>query len=384
MLPRRIRVITLTDRFGAIGGAEHIAAQIAARLDPARFESTLYATRWSEAEESPPAVREALAELKEAGVRVVGLGRTSRFDLKPWRQLGAELRGRQVDVLHAHQFGSNVWGTVIGRLTGTPVVVAHEQTWSYEGEPLRRFLDREVVGRGANAFIAVSRADARRMVEVEGVRPEIIRYIPNAAPVRPVGDGGSVREELGIGPEETVIGSVGNLRPQKAFEVLVDAAAELAASRPRLHVLIAGSTVEPEDRAALEARIAERGMGHVVRLLGHRTDVPAVIRAFDVAVCSSDFEGTPLSILEYMEAGVPIVSTRVGGVPDLIDDGSHGLLVEPRDPQALAAAVASLLDDPDRAERLARQGQERRLVDFDVDAMVRRVEDLYVELLDAR
>lgn len=384
MPERKIRVVTLTDRFGAIGGAEHIAGQIAARLDPDRFESTLYATRWSHDQNSSKVVREALAELTDNGVRVVGMGRRHRLDLKPWNGLVRDLRTRGVDVLHAHQFGSNVWGTLVGKLAGTPVIVAHEQTWSYEGEPLRRFLDREVIGRGADAFVAVSRADARRMVEVEGVRPEIIRYIPNSAPTRPAGDPGAVRAELGIGPDDPVVGSVGNLRPQKAFEVLIDAAAELAATRPNLHVLIAGGTVKPEDRAALEAHITARGVGNVVRLLGHRTDASSVIRAFDIAVCSSDYEGTPLSVLEYMEAGRPVVSTNVGGVPDVIDDGVHGVLVERRDPHALARAINGLLDDPERARQLGERARERRMAEFTVEAMVKKFEALYLELLDRR
>jgi glycosyltransferase involved in cell wall biosynthesis len=99
-----------------------------------------------------------------------------------------------------------------------------------------------------------------------------------------------------------------------------------------------------------------------------------------VAVSTSDFEGSPLSVMEYMEAAKPVVATRVGGVPDLIDDGVQGLLVEPQDPAAFAAAVAQLLRDPARARELGERGRERRRVEFDIDGMVRRLEELYVRL----
>ena len=82
-------------------------------------------------------------------------------------------------MIHAHMFGSNLWGTVIGRLTHVPIVIAHEHTWSFEGEPLKRLLDRELIARWSDAFVAVSRADRRRMIEIERIPPERIRFIPN-------------------------------------------------------------------------------------------------------------------------------------------------------------------------------------------------------------
>ena len=116
--------------------------------------------------------------------------------------------------------------------------------------------------------------------------------------------------------------------------------------------------------SALEELTDELGLEDTVMFLGVRTDVPDVLAALDVAVSSSDFEGSPLSVMEYMEAARPVVATRVGGVPDLIDDGEQGLVVEPQDPAGFAAAVAQLLRDPERARRdgRARQGAPPRRV----------------------
>lgn len=371
------------DRFGPGGGAEQLAAQLAARYDRARFASTLCATRWSPDNPPDAAAEAVLPELRAAGVKVIGLGRKSRVDPRPWRRLVTELRHERVDVLHTHMFGSNLWGALLGTLARTPVIVAHEHTWSFEGAPLRRFADREVIARAAGAMIAVSREDRRRMIEIERIPADRVRYIPNGAPPAVPPDGSDVRAELGIPAAAPVIGSVGALRAQKAYPVLLEAVALLVGRQPDLHVLIAGGG---EERSLLEERIAALGLQRNVRLLGRRTDVPAVLRAVDVAVMSSDYEGMPLSILEYMAAGLPVVATRVGGVPDLVEHEVTGLLVEPRDPDGIAAAVATLLGDRRRAAAMGDRGRARRSAVFDLDVMVRRLEALYVELLggDAR
>ena len=267
-------------------------------------------------------------------------------------------------------FGSNVWACALGRMAGARVVVCHEHTWSYEGRPLRRFLDRELIGRFADAFVAVSAEDRRRMIEIEGVRPEVIRYIANggADPTPP--SGADVRAELGIPARASVIGSVGHLRHQKAYWVLVRAVERLRVSHPEVRALIAGDSSEDHSVAPL---IAELGLQNHVLLLGRREDVADVIAALDVAVCCSDFEGMPLSVLEYMEGAKPVVATRVGGVPDVVVDGVTGLLVERRDPVALGDAVAELLDHPDRALEMGLRGHERRYASFDLNDTVARI-----------
>ena len=366
---RKLRVLTLVDKPTVTGGAERLAAVVAMKLDPARFESVLCASRQTD---EPLLDR----ELEEAGIGVLALGRRSTLDLLAWRPLVSLLRDG-VDVVHAHMFGSNVWGTVLGRLSGVPVVVAHEHTWSFQGRPLRRFLDRELVARWADVFVAVSGEDRRKMIEVEGVDPAKIRLIPNGIPSPANGAVADVRAELGIEPVAPVLGVVCELRAQKALEVLFEAAALLLAEFPTLKVLVAGDGPE---RARLEEGARRLGVANTVLFLGIRRDVPAVLAAVDVAVLSSDYEGSPLSVMEYMAAAKPVVSTRVGGVPELVKDDVHGLLVEPRDPEALAEAVARLLRDPALAKRLGAVGRKRQQREFSLEAMVRRIEDLYEEL----
>jgi len=377
---RRLRVLTLVDGIGIAGGGERIARQIATHLDPARFEVAFCVSRWSPAEEAEPELR----ELREAGVEFVGLRRRSRLDVSPWRRLVGWARAHRIDVLHSHKIGSNIWGALLVPLMPRPVFVAHEHTWSYEGNLPRRLLDRHLIAHRADAFVAVSREDRQRMTSIEGIAPAKTRFVPNGIPDLPAPTPGrDVRAELGIGPAQHLVGVVAALRPQKALEVMVRAVPALRARVPGAVVVFAGGSA-PGEEERLRALAGELGVAEATRFLGVRTDVPDLVAAFDVAALSSDFEGSPLSVLEYMEGARPVVATRVGGVPDLVEDGVTGLLVPPRDPAALATALAELLLDPDRAARMGEAGRARRQAEFTLGATARRIGDLYEELLAAR
>ena len=387
---RRLRVVTLADALGTYGGGERVAQQFATHLDPSRFEATFCVSRWDRPDD--PEHEAALNELRETGITFLPLDRSSRFQLRPWRQLIAYMREWQADILHSHMIGSNIWGALISPRAKVPVFVAHEHTWSFQGKPLRKFVDRNLIARRADAFVAVSREDQRRMIEVERIPESKTRFIPNGIPPsyspNPQHD---VRAELGIGPDQPVVGMVAILRPQKAVDVLVRASAVIRDAVPEVKVLLVGGgeTAGGADAGnpyiqRLHVLTAELGLDSTIEYLGLRTDVSDLLSTFDVAVLSSDYEGSPLSVLEYMEAGKPVVATRVGGVPDLVEDGVTGLLVEPQDPEAFASTVIDLLRDPDRAAAMGRAGQERRLNEFTIEATIRRVEDLYEELYAAK
>jgi glycosyltransferase involved in cell wall biosynthesis len=195
-----------------------------------------------------------------------------------------------------------------------------------------------------------------------------------------------VREEFGIAPDALVLGTVATLRPYKGVDVLVRAGALLVDRFPNLRILVAGGDegTDTSVREGLRELIDELGVADNVILMGFRADIPDVIEAMDIGVNSSDFEGSPLSVMEYMEAGKPVVATAVGGVPDLITEGAQGLLVPRRDPEALAAALAELLADPDRRAEMGASGRQRRRREFSVEATVDHVADLYEQVAGAR
>lgn len=372
----RPRVLMLLDNVNEeSGGAERFAIGLAAALPAQRCDVWVCTTRVARGP--------LIAALGEAGVRHLHLGRRpGRLDPLAFRPLARTLRGQRIDVLHAHMFGSNVWGTLIGRLCQVPVVVANETTWSYEGQPLRRALDGQLIGRFADAFVAVSEADRARMVGLEGVPSTKTVVIPTAYLPRPrAAAAADVRAELGLGAEDSVIGTIAILRPQKALHMLVDAFAQVVRSLPRAHLVIAGPSPGPV-RGELEEQAVALGLEDRVHLLGQRDDVEEVWRAFDVGAISSDFEGTPLAAIECLTCGVPLVATAVGGLPDIIEHDSTGVLVAPGDAAALATALEDLLRDPDRRARLGAAGRERARA-FTIERIAARFAQLYRQLLAA-
>ena len=225
------------------------------------------------------------------------------------------------------------------------------------------------------------------MVEVDGLPEDKVRVIHNGIETpRPPDPNDDVRKEFGLGKKQPVIGIVATLRPEKALDVLIRAAERLRSEFPDLRVLIAGGETRqsPDEPQKLERLILELDVAETVTMVGARSDIPEFLAALDVAVLCSSHEASPLSVMEYMEAAKPVVATAVGGVPDLVDEGIAGLLVKPGDSNALAMAIAELLNDPKRASAMGEAGRERRRREFSLEATTRRFESLYEELWAAR
>ena len=287
------------------------------------------------------------------------------------------LRRERFDILHTHKFGSNLWGTLIGSAVRVPAIVAHEHSWSYEGDAVRAWLDGNVIGRLATRFVAVSSADGERMVSKEGVRAEKVVVVPNGYIPSPTTSRTDVREELGLDRDALVIGIAAVLRPEKRLDLLLLSLARVRTRVPKAHLVIAG---DGPCRPHLERQARDLGLEHAVHFLGERTDVDNVLRAADVAALPSDREGSPLLVFECMANATPLVATAVGGVPELVAHGRTGLLVPRRDPDAFADALISLLTDPQRRSQMASAAQDA-LRHYTVDATVARFTSLYDELL---
>ena len=365
----RVRVVTLVDRVIGGGGGERVAAALTAALDPERFDRTLCVTR--------PSPREQLEELRAAGVTVIELDRRRRLQPLAWLPLVRHARRHGVDVLHCHKFGSNAWGAVVAPLIRAPVLVTHEHSWSFTGDHRRMLVDRHVIAPRAAAMVAVSSLDARRMVEIEHVPRDKVRVIPNGIVTPRVADPLALRRALAIDPEVPVVGFVGRLRPEKRVDLILTAAATLLRER-KVHVVLVGAG--PEE-AALRDQVREASIADAVTFLGFRPDATTLAAGFDVAVLASDREGAPLTLLEYMALGRPIVTTSVGGIPEIVEDGRHAVLVPPGDAASLASAIGRLLDDPAERLRLGSEAAARQAAQFSFEEMTRRVERLYLELL---
>lgn len=365
---RPLRVVTLIDELDAEGGgAERLAVLTTTMLDRSRFVASMCATRATSL--SDPA-------LEASGTPMLILERTSAASLAAWRPLVRLLREERVDVIHAHKFGSNLWASLIGRLAGVPVIVAHEHTWSFQGDLKRQLLDRHVIGRLATVVLTVSQKDRERMISIERLPPEKVVHVPNGIIPLPT-SGADVRAELGVPADAPLVVAVAVLRAQKALHVLVRAAEIVHRALPEARFVIVG---EGPERTALVALSRELGLDATVLFAGHRTDVGDVLAAADVVASSSAYEGSPLALMEALGAGKPVVATAVGGVPEIVRDGIEGRLVPPGDPEALAGALLELLRDPELRERMGAAGRLRQQTEFDVHVMVKRLEALYERL----
>jgi glycosyltransferase involved in cell wall biosynthesis len=371
-------VLTLSLSAGSgYGGAETLAYEFARRLDPARFASYLCTIQAAPPSHQRLQAREA-SELAHAGVGVLTLDQSGPRLLTPraWRRLYAMLVGESIDIVHAHMPRASVPGALLARLARVPVVVSHEHGSALDGKRLRTFLDREVVARLSTVMVAVSEWDRRNLIAHERIPPDLIRVLPNG--IAPT-DAATPRPPVFARSADThLIGAVGRLYPEKGYSYLVEAVALLRDSGYPVRCVILG---EGPQAGELRDLIGRFGLAEQLQLLGHRDDAAQIVGELDVAVLSSVREGSPLAMLEYMAAGAPIVATAVGGVPELVDDGVHGLLVAPADPQALRSGIAKLLDDRALAARLGAAARARRAAEFDLDTVVRRIEQLYDELL---
>jgi len=368
----RTRILFMIDYALSTGGAERLAVGLATHLPQDRFEPWMCVTRNADARAS--------AALADAGVRQVTLGRTAKWDVHRLSTLARVLKAERFDILHTHKFGSNLWGALIGSACGIPAIVAHEHSWSYEGNPPRAWIDGNVIGRLATRFVAVSRADADRMIRKEGVSAHKVTVIPNGYIPSPASSNHDVRAELGLDANAPVIGIAAVLRPEKRIDLLLVAHARVRSVVPEAKLVIAG---DGECRAALERQARDLRLDGSVHFLGARTDVDSVLRAADVGALSSDREGSPLLVFECMANQTPLVATAIGGVPDVVEDGRTGVLVPRRDPDALADGLIGLLTDPERRARMAAAAKDA-LRGYTIDATAGRFAALYDSLVPAR
>ncbi|MEA2169037.1 MAG: hypothetical protein QOF76_2337 [Solirubrobacteraceae bacterium] len=366
----RTRVVILVDCLddATSGGAERVAVTQAVHLPKDVYDVTVCSSRSGSGQ--------LVADIEASAAEHVSLHRTSRRDLAGYRRLYALLRERRPDVLHAHMHGSNVNGSLIGTLARVPVVISHEHTWSYEGEPLRKLLDGLVVGRLSDAFLAVSTADADRMRRLEHVPARKVRVLPNAWVPRAPSPARDIRAAAGIPSDAPLAAAITVLRPQKRLEVLVEAFSHTLRAVPDARLVIAG---EGPERGTIEAAIVRFGVAGSVHLLGFCQDVDNVWAAADVLAMSSDFEGMPLAVLEGMAAGLPVVATDVGALPDITDAGC-AILVGRRDPAALGAALAEMLGDAGRRAAMSAAAKEKA-ADYTVERFIERTRALYDDLL---
>lgn len=358
--PRSLRVVCYLDA-PTPGGSSRSLSTLIAALDP-RIEVTVVGT-------SAEVVAQVAAGRPGTASRVLARVR-NKSDVTAIAQHIQALRQLKPDVLHANLDSqwSGQYGMVAGMITRTPVLAAVHAVWPTP-EWLQQGLIR-MLARRVDQYVGVSMFVARSTEALLGLPSGTARVIYNGVSpptnLAPPHDG-----------REPVIGVVGRLAPEKGLDVLLRAMPSI----PTGHLVVLG---EGPERGHVEDLVRTLGIAERVTLAGW-VEPPWTARwSFDVLAMPSTNEGFPLVVLEALQAGIPVVASRVGGIPEMIVDGENGVLVAPQDPLALAEAVGALLADPDRLHAMGERGRTMGIDRFTPAKMAAEFETLYAQLARPR
>ncbi len=387
MNTRPIKVVQVINTL-QIGGAENFVRLLVTRLDRKRFTSSVVAIQGGGPYEQ---------ELTREGVPVKVMNRPQRSILlfplffkdvvtAVW-ELYRLLKKEKPDILQTHLPASEYLGLLVGRWARIPCLIFTVHSSHFlpqrSGKSLRtwarlkltRFLLRRV-----QKVVAVSKVVVENL---KGIAPKPaldIRIIPNGIEVsrfKNIIPDGTLKRALGMAPIDPLITLVGSLRPVKNQTMLLYAVARMIPAYPKLRVILVGEG--PFKGPILDLR-GKLGLAPYVHLLGLRRDIPEILSETDIFVSTSRWEGLPLSILEAMAAGKPIVATAVSGVLEVLGENA-GVLVPLDDVEGLEGILKSLIEDPIARERLGQQAQQRVSTLYSLETCVHQWEALYEELM---
>ena len=369
---RRLRICHLITELRA-GGAERWVYELATRLDRRRFDVQVAALRGGQ-------VADWLAG---AGVKVTVIGMRRKWHLWKLPALPRLLAQERIDLLHTHLFHADLAGRPAARLAGVRHLVHTVQTAEGRFRPWQFAFARAAAG-WCDRIICVSHAVRDFHAARSGLPERDYVIIPNAvdpaayAPDPHARD--RLRDQWGIDDDQVLIAIVAKLRYEKGLDVLLEAMELVARRGQAVRLVVAGDG--PQRRSA-ERFLAARDGGRLTRMLGFRRDVAAVLSAADALVVPSRWEGFGLAAAEAMAAGLPVIATRVGGLPELVADERTGLLVPPEDPAALAQAIRRLAGDVELRRRLGAAGKQRVARRYAVAGAVAAHEKVYRQVAEA-
>ncbi len=382
-MSRRLRMLHVITRLDRGGSAENTLLTVAG-LDPGRYDITV-ALGPTAGERSPTE-----DEARRRGVRFVDVPHLVRpprpaKDLRAVRSLRQLLRDQPWDLVHTHTSKAGILGRWAAHRQGVPGIVhtPHGHVfYGYHGRvATHAFLHLERrAARWCHRLVALTDADRDDHLRFGVGAPSQWRVIHSGVDFTPLDkratDIMSVRTALGFGAQDLVVGTLGRLTAVKGQEDLVRALARLLPVVPAARLLLVG---DGEHESALRRLAADLGVLSKIVFAGWRQDVGDVLRAVDIFALPSHNEGMGKALVEAMYLARPVVATNVGGIPELISDGIEGLLVPPRDPASLAAALQRLAEDADLRLRLGNHAATKAKV-YGSESMLRKLSALYEEL----
>lgn len=364
MSDRRPTVVVAIKGLG-IGGAEKLIVEGSRFWNRDRYDYRVaYALPWKD---------QLVQPLLERGIPVECFG--SKRGMTPasaWR-FARLTRRWDASIVHAHLPSMGAVARVTQRV---PVVYTEHNIAASYRMPVR-MINRATYSRNA-AAIAVSDAVAASIDRYPSPSKQVI---PNGVDIEGEIDISGVRSELGLTDTEHLVVHVGNIRPLKGHTTLVAAAASLDSIRKDIQIVSVGGEKTAGDLESIRAMASDLGVSERIRFLGRREDALAFIAACEVYVNPADVEGLPVTILEALALGRPVVATSVGGVPSIVRDGETGMLVPPGDPDAIAQAIAWMIDHPETASAYGASGSALVKERHGIEQMVRATEAVYEGIL---
>ncbi len=373
---RRIRVLHLLINFES-GGTERQAVELLKRIDTNRYDVRLAVLR-----KCGPLQEEIESQFST----IPEFPLTSFYDanfIKQVFRLRKLLIEERIEILHAHDFYSDMLGVIAARSAGIKVIASQRNL-----QQSNRFAHRagqRFISFVAHRMLVNSSAIRQHLISNWKTKSEKIVLVKNG--VRDLSEfscgqwqrpsHAELCHELNIDHQAKLIGCVANLRPVKGHCFLVEAAALVIREIPEAHFVFVG---EGELRNEIVTQAKQLGISNQVHLLGHRSDAPRLQTAFDLSVLTSLHEGLPNSMMEAMAAGVPVLATAVGGIPELIIHRETGYLVSPRDVANIAQGITHALRNERESASMAARGHHYVTTKFGMNRMVNEVENLYDEL----
>ena len=365
------------------GGVTEAAHQLLRRIPPSGGARRLYVLK----QPGPGGNADRLHALGADGITVTfGAGHNGK--IASIAHLASWLEQERIALLHTHSFRPNLYARLAGVLhRGNGLrLLAHyhnqyDDKWPDGSDAL--LLERQLANQ-TDAMIAVSDAVRDHVASALRKDPSAICVVENGVNLERIAGGtrDAVRREFGLSCDHVVVGLIGRVCQQKGQQDLIAAAKHLASRQPNLRYLLVGDHEDKDLSHRLRGEVSAAGLGDVVYFTGFRRDMANVYAALDILAAPSRWEGFGLMLVEAMAVGVPIVATNVGAIPDVLDGGRSGLLVEPQQPAGLAEAIIRLVEEPALRRALVGAGQIRARR-YSWEQSARRIADLHAAVIAA-
>lgn len=370
-------VLFLIDVLGELGGAETNLAQVASLLPKDKYSPVICCLKGGKVFDELKAKKMNVIDLRVK--RIYGIsGIIKAF------KLARIIKQQNIKIMVTYLESSDFWGSVVGRLAGVPIIVSSRRDMGFNLK-LRHRLAYRIVNHSFDKIIAVCEGLREKIIRSEKVRPEKVLTIYNGVDIHEENgiDKMGLKKSLGLDSDKLTVTMLANLSPVKGHRDLLSAAVKVLEKIKSVQFLLVGA--EKNGYKELLSEMASRlGIDKQIVFAGFRRDIPQILSISDISVLSSTSEGLSNAILEYMSSGKPVVATDVGGNKELVVNGSTGLLVPARNPEALSQAICTLLYDEKLRRNMGENGRNRVKAYFSKDGMIKNLEQLFDSLLGAK